>query len=61
MSLLFSMMNSPSSFSLSLQEMLQSLHHLSGPLSDCVQYVPVFLPLWGLELDTVLQVWLHQS
>lgn len=61
MSLLFSMMNSPSSFSLSLQEMFQSLHHLSGSLSDCVRCVPVSVPLWGLELDMVLQVWLHQS
>ena len=38
-------------------EMLQSLHHLSGPSLDSLQYVHISLVLGSPALDTVLQVW----
>jgi len=38
-------------------EMLQSMNQLCGPLLDSLQYVYV---LRNPELDSVIQVWLHQ-
>ena len=60
LNLLFSRLNSRSSLSLSSPKMLQSLHHLGGPLLDSLQYVHVSLVLGSPALDTVLQMWPHQ-
>ena len=44
-----------------MQEMLQALYHLYGPLLDFFQEIPVFFELRTPELDTVLQMWPHQD
>lgn len=45
-----------------MQEMLQSLHHLCGPLLDSLKYGDVSLVLGSLELVTLLlELWSYQG
>ena len=48
---LFSRLSSPSCQPLLTGEVLQSLHHLGGPLLDSLQYVQVSLVLTSPELE----------
>lgn len=39
----------------------QSFHHLGSPFMDWLQFITVFLKLWGAELNGIVQVRLDQS
>mgnify|MGYP001852875407 CR=1 FL=1 len=61
-----SLLQAEQSHSLSLyfwrvEEVLQPLNHFLGPMLDLLQSVHVSLVLRSPQLDTVLQVWPHQS